>query len=139
MADRILTWTAESVRGNETRIGPTYYIEADYHPLAVRIHAEVAPTIYDAEFDILVDGVSLFANRTVDPGILAHTPYTYTPTKTAVLCMADTEEVDAEDFADAVVIEEGSWVYCVPKVGTNGKNYSIHLELERISEPDESE
>ena len=137
MADRVLTWTAAKLNGDGNRIGPTYYVEADYQPVAVRVYAEEAPTDRDAEFDILIDGVSMFGDRTVDPGHIAHTAYTYTPATGALLIQTDTEEVDAEDFTDTVVIEEGSWVYCVPKVGTNGKNYSVHLELERISEEDE--
>jgi len=43
MADRILTWHRHKIDGDETRIGPTYYMDAEYEPLAVRIYAETAP------------------------------------------------------------------------------------------------
>ncbi len=68
MADRTLTWYHQGgVRGDESRTGETYYLDVDYEPVAVRIHAETAPDLGDAQFDIRADGVSIFANQTPEP------------------------------------------------------------------------
>src|SRR3989304_507970 len=108
MADRVLIWHHDgTIRGDETRIGPTYYMEADYEVLKVRIHAETAPSIDDAEFDIKADGVSIFANRTPTPEDAVGRVASTTLTTTAVLSKGDNYEEDAEDFSEEdLVLEE---------------------------------
>ena len=133
---RILTWAYENC-ANQTYIGPRYYIEHDSEPISVRLHAGIAPTLDDAEVDILVDGVTIFADRTVAPIRTSGTPYTYTPSTTAVLCMGDNYEDSAEDFKDPLVILAGSWVWCVPKKDGGGKDFSVHLVLSELNEPEE--
>ncbi len=132
MASRILTWHLLKTLGNETRIGPTFYIEADYTPVAVRIHAETAPNLADAEFDIYDDGVSIFSDRSVNlvnqtTGVVTEV----TPKTTAVLIKGENSEEDAEEFGSSL-IEEGSWVYCNIIESGNGKNFTVQLELESI-------
>ena len=63
MGKRILTWSALTSEGNILTMLPRYYMEADYAPIAVRTYVEVPPHNDDAEFDIFVDDVSIFANR----------------------------------------------------------------------------
>ncbi len=43
MADRIITFYIPEKTGTGTNQGMTFYIEDDYVPDAVRIHAKVAP------------------------------------------------------------------------------------------------
>ena len=45
--------------GNEARMEPAYYLDADYEPVAVRIYAGTTPTS-DAEINIFRDGTSIF-------------------------------------------------------------------------------
>lgn len=133
MADRILIWHTEG-KGDEPRIGPAYYLETDYEPLKVRIHAEVAPSDEDAEFDIRADGVSIFANQTPTPNAPAGRQTYITSNTGAVLAKGDTTEVDAEDFKEGLTLEEGSWLTCVPIRGGKGKNFTISLELDSIAD-----
>ena len=135
MADKVLTWNCLSSGGNKYHIGPTYYMDADYIPTAVRIIAEEAPDVEDAEFDIYDDGVTIFADRAPK--------YLHTRTgkvesdgaKTTVLLHVDeSEEVDADDFAEDTVIEEGSWVTCNCVKDGGGRNFTVHLELEKLDD-----
>jgi hypothetical protein len=57
MADRILTWYF----GDTAQ--PSYYMEKDYVPVNVRLHAVTAPAVDELEVDITDDGVSIFANQ----------------------------------------------------------------------------
>jgi len=138
--NRILTWHLSSVGSKEERVGPAYFIETDYVPVAVRIHAEIAPHLTDAAFDIFDDGVSIFADRGskvknhITGAILSDVS-----TTTVLLMKGETEEVDAEDFKEYLHIEKGSWVTCEVKEGGQGKNFSVHLELLRVEEEEETE
>lgn len=141
MASRILTWHLPSHYIPNERIGPAYYMEADYTPIAVRINAEIAPRTHDAEFDIKDDGVSILANRAsnfVTPTIVSGTKtgdvVSSDPSKTtAILPMGDNGEDAAEDFNNDI-IELGSWITCTALETGAGKNFTVHLELEKVSE-----
>lgn len=139
MGNRILTWHHEGTIGNETRIGPTYYMERNYTPVAVRIYAATAPTS-DAEVDIYDDGTSIFNNRT--PLAINRTTgvnETGASATAAVLGAGVNAEENAEDFVDSPIIEEGSWVHCNLKKAGGGKNFTVHLELFSPDEPLEEE
>ena len=139
MADRVLTWHEKNIKGNDTRIGPTYYMDADYAPKALRIHVEHSPVEGDVEVEIFKDGKTIFGDRASKvyysgKGVtLAGIPQT-----TAVLARGDNYEVDAEVFLSDLILEEGSWVHCEVKKYHEAKNISVHLELEKLSE-DESD
>ena len=128
MGTQILTFHHQEPIGNETRIGPTYYIEADYTPVAVRIHAETAPT-RDAKVDIFDDGVSIFQNRT--PTVINRTTgrdETDAAVTEAVLATGENLEESAEDFSTSL-IEEGSLVHCNLVDAGGGRNFTVQLEL----------
>ena len=140
MADRVLTFHRESGAG-AGRMGPAYFIEADYTPTTVRIHSEETPTVGAAEFDIFDDGVSIFDNRA---SIIKALPSRRGPTTsqgtstTVVLSEGDSVEEMAEDFNDNV-IERGSWVTCELFKSGNGRNYTVLLELRKLTEDDEED
>ena len=143
MADRILTWHEPDLNGNHGRIGPTYYIESDYEPVAVRIQAVVAPDGGELEIDILDDGVSIFENRTsrlTNPtDVIGKTIDFGTPSTIAVLSKGENTEVDAETFITDLTIESGSWVYCEIVNQGDCRNVTVHLELAKLSDPEESD
>ena len=142
MADRILTWHRHITKHNETRIGPAFYMEADYEVVAVRIHSETAPTSGDVEVDILDDGVSIFSNRASSfstPSSQKGVVGTSNPVRTtAILLKGETTEIDAEDF-NQNPIEIGSWVTCSIEKRDTCENLTVHLELLKVSENDEVE
>lgn len=138
MGNRVLTWHYEGTVGNETRIGPTYYMERNYTPVAVRIHAVTAPTS-DAQIDIYDDGTSIFNDRT--PLIINLTTgknETGASATAAVLDKGQNADEYAEDFRTSL-IEEGSWLHCNLKEAGGGKNFTVHLELFSLDEPLEEE
>lgn len=155
MATRILTWHLTDWRGGDERMGPSYYMEADYVPVAVRINAETAPHIEDAVFDIKDDGVSIFANRAVTytrilssskPAFVngmtvtsGHEVTTDPAKTTAVLSLGDNNETAAEEFKEDLLIEAGSWISCNVLATGEGRNFSVHLELMRVSEEQEED
>lgn len=133
---RILTWHEKDVVGS-SRIGPTYYMEKAYQPVAVRLHAEKSSPDGNLEVDIFDDGVSIFSNRsashlssstTVGPTVTYDTPVT-----TISLSKDQNEEELAERFTGDN-IDEGSWVHCEVVNLRGGKNVSVHLELESLDE-----
>ncbi len=133
MANRILTFH-QVTGGNPQRIGPTYYIEADYTPVAVRIYAATAP-IRDALVDIYADGISIFANRTaLVINRASGKDDTGEAVTAAVLGEGLNAEENAEDFGTDT-IEEGSWVHCVLQDSGGGNDFSVHLELSSQDEP----
>jgi len=135
--NRILTWHRQEAVGNETRIGPTYYIDADYEPVAVRIYAETAGN-RDVKIDIFDDGISIFANSS-SRTYTSLTEYSLgTPVTSAVLGAGENGEPDAEDFSGEP-IEGGSWVHCNLVDAGGGKNITVQFELHQVSEDDERE
>lgn len=137
---RILTWHSFEKMRNGDRIGPTYYMNAEYQPVAVRIHAETAPSLSDAEVDIFVDDVSIFTNRATTYKVASTVKGSTTtsdPVKTTVfLPIGDNIEVDAEDLIGNP-IGEGSWVHCELVEDGACENLSVHLELIEVNEEDE--
>lgn len=132
--NRVLTFHHHGTTGNETRMLPTYYIEADYTPVAVRIHAEDAPTS-DAEVDIFDDGVSIFNSRASNLINPSSGVRTIVQNTTAVVLPAGSKsEENAEDFSNTL-IEEGSWVHCSLVNAGGGFDFSVHLEISSSDEP----
>lgn len=140
MGKRILTWSTLTSEGNILTVLPRYYMEADYAPIAVRTWVEVPPHNDDAEFDIYVDDVSIFADRSSNTMYQHGGVQTYATAVTKqVIDDGESEQVDAEDFKNELVIEQGSWVTCRLIKDGGGKNFSIHLELRELDEEEESE
>ena len=136
MANRTLTWHSSKVRKGG-KIGPTYYISADYQPVAVRMYAVTGPVTADAEVNILVDGVSILSNRTQSQlSALTKPPLTSGPPKTtAMIPKGDNYESNAEDLIGDP-IEEGSWVHCELVEDGGCENLSVHLDLAGLGEED---
>ena len=111
MADRILTWYLEDIVGDGTEQGPTYYMDKDYTPVALRIVARRVPDAGNLTFDVKDDGVSILTQR-------------------ALLAKGDRSDEDAEQFPlNPATIAEGSLVTLdVTSMGAHG--ISIHLELD---------
>jgi len=135
--NRILTFHYKGALGHETRIGPTYYIEADYSKVAVRVYAEEAPSV-DTGIDIYDDGVSIFADTASGTWDNATGMAPGTPVTRIILGAGQNSDVYAADF-NKNIIEQGSWVYCNLVGAGGGKNFSVHLELEGVSEDSEIE
>lgn len=141
MTNRILSWSTLSAEGNLWHLPPAYYIDGDYEKVAVRINAEQAPSVEEAEFNIYADRVSIFSDHSSITTRVA-------PTKgqaavvdgvedtSITLSVNDTSEVMAENFSDAP-IESGSWVTCNCIKDGGGRNFSIHLELKSLFEDEE--
>ena len=139
MSKRVLTWNTLKSDGNLYSIGATYYIEADYEPVAVRLYAEVAPDVEDAEFNIYNNGETIFQNRASDTYYVTGGVQTKaTPVTNVILTKGENDEVFAGDFKDTV-IEGGSWVSCNLIKDGGGKNFTVQLDLVRLSEEDENE
>jgi hypothetical protein len=124
-----------SANGNKYHIGPAYYLEADYAPLAVRINAEEAPDIEPAEFDIFDDGVSIFADNANE---YFHTRTGRIESDGAVteiqLHKDESTEPYAEDFTPDQIFDEGSWITCNCVKDGGGRNFTVSLELEKQDE-----
>lgn len=110
MADRILIWYMEQVLGDGTEQGPTYYMEQDYTPVALRVMAKRSPDGGALTVDIKDDGVSILERK-------------------ARLEKGDKTEADAEELAlNPVTIKEGSLVTLdVTTKGASG--ITVQLEL----------
>jgi len=135
---RTLAFHHHGESGNEIRMLPAYYIEADYAKVAVRVNAEYAPTS-DAKIDIFDDGVSIFNNNALTlTNVTTGKTTVGTVATTVSLIAGENSEVHAEDFNDTV-IDKGSWVHCNLVNGGGGKNFTVLLELENLSEEDEPE
>lgn len=137
--NRVLSWSTFKSGGNHYSIGPTYYMEADYEPVAVRIYAEIAPSDGDAEFNIYDDGVSIFSNKASDTMYPMGGVQTTASAETNIFLGEENSQVDAENFQESLIIEEGSWVSCNCIQDGAGRNLSVHLELRPLSEDEESE
>jgi len=138
MADRILTFHSNDIVGVNARIGATYYIEATYSPVAVRIHNEHSPTDGDLEVDIKdEDGVSIFVNTITSypqsTSVKGSTVVTGTPKTSISLSPGQTTEELINGF-NGDPIEEGTWLHCEAVNLRGVKNITVHLELEKLSE-----
>lgn len=65
MADRILTWYLEEVKGDGTNQGIAYCLDTGYAlPARVRVRAQIPPSGADLILDIKADGESIFGTYT---------------------------------------------------------------------------
>ena len=136
--NRILIFHYHDTAGNEKRMAPAYYMDAEYDKVAVRIYAETAP-LRDAIFNIYNDGVSIFSNRTSRAWDIS-TGEEITGAADTNVCLAagDNSDEMADDFNN-ITIEEGSFVYCNLIDTGGGKNFTVQLELSPLSEGESGE
>jgi hypothetical protein len=148
MADKFLTWSVYSFPGlsPDGMILPAGYIESDYVPTAVRIHADKAPDYADAMFDILDDGVSIFdthgLNRPATPTMgnaTTYPDYPSYPIDTSIALVKDETDDELADNFNHTEIEKGSWITCKINSDGGGRNFTVILELQRVSEADEAD
>jgi hypothetical protein len=118
--NRILVWYVDTLVDDQYSLGPVFYMDRDYRPRVIRVHAKRAPGM-DMSFDIRVDGTSIMGGDL------------------PVLGKGDTLEDVAQDFVvpeDTSTIAKDSIVtFHLVSGGTSG--ITVQLELE--SETDESE
>ena len=130
---RTLTWNALTDGGNKRSIGATFFIDAEYEPVAVRIYAEQAPDVEDAEFNIYADGVTIFADRSSPTFYITGGVETGADAVTnIVLEKGENSEDAAQDFTEDIVLARGSWISCNLIKDGGGRNFSIHLELTEV-------
>ncbi len=130
---RTLTWNALTDGGNKLSIGATYYIDAEYEPVAVRIYAEQAPDVEDAEFNIYDDGVTIFADRSSPTFYITGGVETEAdPVTNIVLSKGENSNDAAQDFKESLELEKGSWISCNLIKDGGGRNFSVHLELTKV-------
>jgi len=134
--NRSISFSIES--GSQVTMLPAHYIEADYTLVAARIHAEKAPTVEDAEFDIYADGVSIFANQTPTPTPAPGREAILTTTTAITLQKNGTDESYTADFLEDN-LDAGTWLTCKLLKGGGGRNFTVQLDLIRITELDEDE
>lgn len=125
------TWHAPSFSGKEERMGPAFYVEEDCTPVVVRIQAETAPELADAEFNIFDDGVTIFGDRrsSYHDDTTGRDVYIGSE-NTIALVKGDTDDADAENFKSDLVIERESWLTCNIVTSGKGKNFTVHLVVE---------
>lgn len=138
MADRILTWSVHKCTGNPTVMLPSHYIEADFAPVAVRIYAVKAPDYDEAKFEIYDDGVSIMEDHAYNYNTYIANTATYSGTYEFFLGKNENAEEMAENFKE-VPIETGSWLTCVLKQAGGGMDFTVILELDKLSEEEDSE
>ena len=119
---------------------PAFYMERDYSPGKLRIHAEQASNGGECQVDIRDDGTTIFAERGLRPTAWNQTKLTGTSLKNAVLPKGATLEEHADDFLQGEnTISEGSVLTC-HEIELNGaKNVTGQLELESADEDEESD
>jgi hypothetical protein len=117
---------------------PAHYLEADYALAAARIYAEIPPSVEDAEFDIYADGVSIFNNRTPTPTPAPGREAILTTTTTIALTKGNNSAEFTADFLNEN-LDEGTWLTAKLIKGGGGRNFTVQLDLIRISEPDQDE
>ncbi len=142
MGTRILTFgpSIEVIDG-KTRLGATFYIEADYTPVATRIYAGRPTTTADAKIDILDENnVSIFENRAITWSNITTGVRTVPDAETnAILVEGENGEEYAEDFStdvdgETIIIQKGSWLHCIIEHTGGGDNFSVSLELNTSTE-----
>ena len=134
--NRIFIFHLHETSGNQVVMLPSYFVDAEYEPVAVRIHAVTAP-VREAKIDILDDGVSIFndqgstsVHRTT--GVIS----IIGSGTAATLAAGENYEDSAEDFLDST-IEVGSIITCNLVDSGSGKHFTVQLELHQVSEDDE--
>ena len=137
MANKVLVWSVHRCDGNPTVMLPSHYIESDVAPLAVRIYAVTAPDYDEAKFEIYDDGVSIMGDRNYSYSTyIANTANPPAASRDIFLGKGENSEEMAEDFNDNT-IEVGSWMTCVLTQDGGGRDFTVVLELENLSESDE--
>ena len=131
----ILTWHDSEQQG-DGQFGPAYYISVPVSKFAVRIHAETAPMVDDATFEILDDGASIMSDRASTTVSDTVPDVAGTAITTAVLLKDATTAELAGHFNDTD-IEPGSWITCELVNNGGGKNFTIQVEL--LEQSDEVE
>jgi len=135
MADRILTWYTATWNPGAAQTGPAYFLEAAYEPVAVRVHAGVAPRTEDLKFDIFADGASILADHTSKQYVLATgIEIPTTPDTTASLSAGESSDAMAENFSTDL-IEAGTWVTCRVSCNGEAQDITVQLELDEALEP----
>ena len=131
--NRLLTFHTEGTAGNEHRIGPTYYMDAAYEKVAVRIYAEHAPTS-DAKVDIFDDGVSIFSSKVSTQIGVTNGVRTLVDDTTAIVLDAGANSDTAADNFNDTQITAGSWLHCNLITGGGGRNFTVQLELSQVGD-----
>ena len=135
--NKFLSFHHHETSGNEVRMAPAYYIEADYSKVAVRIYAKAVP-LWEARFDIFNDGISIFTNNTPKVYATSGVDISRDDDTTIFLSAGENSEEFAEDFT-GTPIERDSWVYCNMVDAGGGSGFTVQLELRPMSEDDDSE
>lgn len=129
-----LTWHTLKNTGDGYSIGATYYMDTDYIPVAVRLYAEDAPDIEDAEFNIYKDGVTLFNDRSTKTFRTISGKFEADAETNITLTKGETQEVTADDFTEELLLEEGTFISCNILKDGGGRNFTIQLEIEKVSD-----
>jgi len=127
----------DSTQQHAGRLGAAYYTDKDYEKVAVRLHAEKAPHVADASFDIFVDGVSIFSNRAASyrqTGATVGPLVTSDAEETTILLLKGSSSDDIAENFNTDGIEQGSWLTCELVNSGGGKNFTVQLELEEVSD-----
>ena len=120
MAKRILVWHVDHPRGDDDSQGPVFYMDSDYSPGSVRLHARLA-TSGDLKVDIRQDGVSIFSSEK------------------ATLNGGSTLEEDAQDYPldnDPFIAEESVLSFHIIQTG-GAEGITCELELTTLEDEDE--
>lgn len=136
--NQVISFHLHGTSGNEAYMLPTFWVDADYEKVGVRILAETAP-VRDAKINIYDDGASIFSNRTNRSWNLT-TGVEITPstdTEAVLPANQNTEEI-ADDFNNNI-IEKGSRLTCKLVDSGGGKDFTVQLELRQTSEDEEQE
>jgi hypothetical protein len=125
-------WHAHKTDSDIYSIGPTYYIDAAYTPVAVRAYAEKAAVYEAVEYDIYDDGVSIFSDSSSDvmyaTGGIKIQGDVVTSQKLDIGINSDDQ---ADDFNNSV-IEKGSWMSCRLTKDGAARNLTFILELTEV-------
>ena len=119
-------------------MAPAHYLEADYVLVSARIYAEKAPSVEDAEFDIYADGVSIFENQTPTPTPMPGTEAVLTKTTAIVLTKGNNSAEFTADFLNEE-LEEGTWLTGKLIKSGGGNNFTVQLDIIRVTELGENE
>ena len=134
--NKILTFH-DSEKQSAGRLGAAYYLETDYAPVALRIHAEQTPHTGDAEFEILRDGVTIMNNRERLRRNISGVITSNAIKTTVVLSKSESDAEFADDFIGETLEADG-WITCKLVTNGGGKNFSVQLELSDESESEDT-
>jgi hypothetical protein len=134
--NRFLTFHLHDTTGNAREMSPAYCLDNDYTYVSLQAYAGTAP-LRDSKFDIYADGVSIFNNRyhrilDEDSGV----DITETPDTTIGLSAGLTRETYIDNF-NANDVLSGTWITCKCLDAGGGRDYTLQLELEEVSDTNE--